>query len=65
MSLRLFHVIFIVVCLALCVAVAVWGIREYLATRDGAAIAIAVVFMGAGTVLITYSKKAFAKLRDL
>lgn len=65
MSLRVFHVIFIVVCIALCVAVALWGIREYLATRDAGAIAITVVFLGAGTALIAYAKSAFRKLRDL
>jgi hypothetical protein len=65
MSLRVFHVIFIVICIALCVAVAMWGIREYLATRNAGAIAMTVVFLGAGTALITYAKRAFRKLRDL
>ena len=65
MSLRIFHVIFIIVCIALCACVTIWGIREYLATRDAAAIAIAVVFLGAGTALIAYSKRVFRKLRDL
>jgi archaellum biogenesis protein FlaJ (TadC family) len=65
MSLRVFHVIFIIVCIALCAYVAVWGIREFLATRSNGAIAMTVVFLGAGAVLIAYSKRVFRKLGDL
>ena len=65
MSLRIFHVTFIVVCIALCVAVALWGIREFAATRSGAALGMTGVFFVAGALLVAYSWKAFAKLKDL
>ena len=65
MSLRVFHVIFIVVCIALCLYVAIWGIREYLLTRSAGALAMTGVFVVGGGVLVAYSGKAFRKLRDL
>ena len=39
MSLRVFHVIFIIVSIALCLYVAVWGVREYMVTRSLGALA--------------------------
>ena len=65
MSLRVFHIIFIAVCIALCVYVAIWGIREYMATRSVGALAMAAVFVAGGGVLVAYSGRAFRKLRDL
>ena len=34
MSLRIFHVIFIAVCISLSVWVAIWGVREFAASRS-------------------------------
>ena len=65
MSLRVFHVIFIIVCIALCAYVAIWGVREFMATRSNGAIALSGVFVAAGVVLIAYSKRVFKKLGDL
>ena len=65
MSLRVFHVIFIVVCIALCLYVAIWGIREYMLSRSLGALAMTAVFVAGGGVLVAYSGKAFRKLRDL
>ena len=65
MSLRVFHVVFIIVCIALCAYVAVWGVREYMAEHSMAALAMAGVFVLGGIALLAYSGKAFRKLRDL
>lgn len=65
MSLRAFHVIFIVVCVALSVGVTAWGIRQYMQQHSTAALALAAVFALAGVVMIVYGKKTFGKLRDL
>ena len=65
MSLRVFHVIFIIVCIALCLYVAVWGVREFMSTRSLSALAMTGVFVLGGGVLVAYSGKAFRKLRDL
>lgn len=65
MSLRVFHVIFIIVCIALCAYVAFWGFREYAAARSTTALTMAITFLIGGAVLVAYSGKAFRKLRDL
>jgi hypothetical protein len=65
MSLRVFHVIFIIVCIALCLYVAVWGVREYMATSSVAALGMTAVFVLGGVALVAYSGKAFRKLKDL
>jgi hypothetical protein len=58
MSLRIFHIIFVMVCVALSIWVGVWGIR------NGATL-LAVVFFISGAVLVYYGTKVYAKLRDL
>ncbi len=65
MSLRIFHVIFITISIALSVFVAIWGVREYVATRSSGALALAVVFVAGGVALVLYAGKAFRKLKDL
>jgi len=58
MSLRIFHIIFVMVCVALSIWVGVWGIRN-------GAMTLAVVFFISGAVLVYYGTKVYAKLRDL
>jgi hypothetical protein len=65
MSLRIFHVIFIAVCIALSVWVAIWGVREFAASRSWNALALALVFVLCGAALVAYAGRAFRKLRDL
>lgn len=65
MSLRIFHVIFITVSIALSVFVTVWGVREFLASHSNGALVLAVVFLLGGVVLVIYANRAFRKLRDL
>jgi hypothetical protein len=65
MSLRIFHVIFITVSIALSIFVAVWGVREFAATRSTGALALAIVFVAGGVALVLYAGKAFRKLKDL
>ena len=65
MSLRIFHVIFITVSIALSIFVAVWGVREYMATRSTGALALVFVFLAGGVALVLYAGKAFRKLKDL
>ena len=65
MSLRIFHVIFITVSIALTLFVTIWGVREYMATRSGSALALAIVFLAGGVALVLYAGKAFRKLKDL
>lgn len=65
MSLRAFHIIFIIVTVALSLFVVMWGIREFARERDLAALGMAVLFLGTAVALAIYGKKAYGKLRDL
>jgi hypothetical protein len=65
MSLRIFHIIFVMICVALSVWVGVWGIRSWMADRNGGALALGVVFLASGLVLVLYGRRVFEKLRDL
>jgi len=58
MSLRVFHIIFVMVCVALSIWVGVWGIRN-------GSMPLAVVFFASGAALVLYGTKVYAKLRDL
>lgn len=61
MSLRIFHIIFISVSVALCVFVALWGVRQ--GTSSG--VVLATVFFLSALALLVYGKKVFRKLREL
>jgi len=65
MSLRIFHIIFIIASFGLSVFVALWGFREWSATRSSAALTLAVVFVISGVALVAYGLVAVRKLRSL
>ena len=65
MSLRIFHVIFIMVSLLLCLYVTLWGVRVYATTQSGNALMLAIVFGLCGIALLVYARKTFRKLKDL
>ncbi len=65
MSLRAFHIVFVIVTVVLSLYVALWGFREFSQERDTSALALAVLFLAAAVGLIIYGKKVFVKLRDL
>lgn len=65
MSLRIFHIIFIIAAFGLSVFVALWGFREWAATRSSAALTLAVVFVVSAVALVGYGMVAVRKLRDL
>ena len=58
MSLRIFHIIFVMVCVALSIWVGVWGIRN-------GALALSIVFFISAAALVFYGTKVYGKLRDL
>lgn len=61
MSLRIFHVVFIVVSVLLSVFVALWGLRAQTTTGFG----LAAVFIACAVALIVYGKRTFRKLKEL
>ncbi|PYQ62451.1 MAG: hypothetical protein DMF58_01750 [Acidobacteria bacterium] len=65
MSLRIFHIIFVTVSIALSVFVTIWGVREYALTRSNGALILAGVFLICGVVLVFYAGRVFRKLREL
>jgi predicted membrane protein len=65
MSLRAFHIIFIIVTVVLSLFVTLWGIREFAQERSSMGLALAILFLVTAVAGIVYGKKAFTKLREL
>lgn len=65
MSLRIFHIVFIIASVALCGFVAVWGFQQYAASRSGTGLGTGLVFVIFGIALILYGFRAFQKLREI
>jgi len=65
MSLRIFHIVFIVVTIVLSLYVALWGITQFSQERNGSALAVGILFLGAAVLLMVYGKKTFRKLKEL
>ncbi len=65
MSLKVFHIVFVIVCIALSLFVGMWGIRDYMVERRVTALVVAVLFLLSGGILVLYGRTAFEKLRNL
>ena len=65
MSLRVFHVIFIIVCVAFSLFLTFWGVREWRADGGTTELWVAIISAIAAVALLVYGVKAFRKLRDL
>jgi len=65
MSLRVFHIVFIIAAFGLSLFVALWGFREYAATRSSGALTLAALFALFGALLVWYGMVAVKKLREL
>lgn len=65
MSLRVFHIVFVIVTVALSLYIAVWGVREYSAERSTTGLAMAIIFFATAAGLVYYGKKVFHKLKEL
>ena len=65
MSLRAFHIVFVIVTIVLSLYVALWGMREFWQERSASALTLAILFLIMAVGLLIYGKKAFVKLRDL
>lgn len=65
MSLRIFHLVFIVASFGLSLFVVLWGFREWQLTHSGGALALAIVFLLFGAALVGYGMYAVRKLKEL
>ena len=65
MSLRIFHMVFIVASILLSLFVAVWGAREFAVEGSTSGLLTGLTFLVCGTALAFYASKAFDKLKEL
>ena len=65
MSLRSFHIVFVIVTVVLSIYVALWGIREFANERSTMGLTLAAIFLVTAVGGVIYGKKAFAKLKEL
>lgn len=65
MSLRIFHIVFVVVCVVFSLYVGVWGIQRFMADRSGSALALGILFLLTGVVLVIYGVRVFEKLKNV
>ena len=65
MSLRVFHIVFVVATIVMSLYAALWGVREFSAERSYGALALAILFFATAVVLMIYGKRVAAKLKEL
>jgi cytochrome bd-type quinol oxidase subunit 1 len=65
MSLRAFHIIFVIVTVALSLGIAVWGVQTYRDERSMTGLAMAVIFFATAAVGVVYGQKVYRKLKVL
>ena len=65
MSLRVFHVVFITVSVALMLYLTVWGVRDFMAARSSLGISMIIFGVSGGVSLIWYGTRVFHKLKEL
>jgi hypothetical protein len=65
LSLRSFHVVFILFSILLSVGVGAWGAQQYLLQSSGQGLTMAVIFFLSGVLLSVYAVRYFGKLRRL
>ena len=65
LSLRSFHVFFILASILLSVAVGAWGTQQYLHQGSSTGLAMAIIFFVTGFLLVLYGVRTFGKLKEL
>lgn len=65
MSLRIFHIVFISVCIVFSLFMAWWGIRSYAAGEGTQGIVLAAIFIVTGVGLVVYGIRVYGKLKEL
>ena len=65
MSLRIFHIVFVVVSIALCLFVTAWGLRLYVDEKNLSGLVLAAIFLLSGVGLSVYGVRVSKKLKAL
>mgnify|MGYP001161285169 FL=1 len=65
MSLKAFHLVFVIASILMGIFVGAWGIREYQVSGDIAALILGAVFIALGVFLIVYGRKMLKKTEHI
>ena len=65
MSLKAFHVLFIIISILLTVLVGVWGVHQYVVHGSGGSLALGGIFFSSGLGLVVYLIWYLPKLKEL
>jgi hypothetical protein len=65
MSLRIFHIVFVLASILLSLFVAAWGFRQYSDAGSQAGLILGCVFLLSGFALVIYGVRVFRKLKEL
>jgi glucose uptake protein GlcU len=65
MSLKAFHIVFIVLSILMSFFCGVWLLHEYADTRGAAQLVVGILFILAGGALICYAKSVLRKLKHI
>ncbi|HJQ36619.1 MAG TPA: hypothetical protein VKB93_05735 [Thermoanaerobaculia bacterium] len=65
MSLKVFHIVFVIVTTILSLFVALWGIREFAQQKSAGGLILSLVFLAAAVGLMVYGKKVWAKFKEI
>jgi predicted membrane protein len=65
MSLKAFHIVFVIVTTILSLFVALWGIREFAQQRSTGALVLGLVFVATAVALMVYGKRVYAKFKEI
>jgi hypothetical protein len=65
MSLKIFHIVFVIVTTVTSLFVALWGIREFAQQKSMGGLALGLVFLAAAIALMVYGKRVYAKFKEI
>ena len=65
MSLKAFHIVFVIVTTVLSLFVALWGIREFAQQKSMPGLALGLVFLATAIALMVYGRKVWAKFKEI
>jgi len=65
MSLKVFHIVFVILTTILSLFVALWGIREFAEQKSTGGLVLGLVFFAAAIALMVYGKRVYAKFKEI
>lgn len=65
MSLKVFHIVFVVLTTLLSLFVAMWGIREYAQQRSTPGLLLGLLFFVTAIALVVYGRRVYAKFKEI